>query len=148
MAQLSKGKRISGDLRSEVSASFVERYRGGESIRSIATESGRSYGFVQGLLKDSGVEFRSRGGARNRAQPTADAVSEPADEPAGIAPDDPSPPEEVKPKKAKKADKVEKAAKVEKADKVKRGKDDKEPKPKKDKKSKKDKKGKKNKKSK
>ena len=78
MAQLSKGKRISGDLRSEVSASFVERYRGGESIRSIATESGRSYGFVQGLLKDSGVEFRSRGGARNRAQPTADAASEPA----------------------------------------------------------------------
>ena len=136
MAQLSKGKRISGDLRCEVSANFVERYRGGESIRSIATESGRSYGFVQGLLKDSGVEFRSRGGARNRAQPTADAASEPADEPAGIAPDDPSPPEEVKPKKAKKADKVEK------------GKDDKEPKPKKDKKSKKDKKGKKNKKSK
>lgn len=89
MAQLSKGKRISGDLRNEVSASFVERYTAGESIRSIAADSGRSYGFVQGLLKDSGVEFRSRGGARIRAVTQA-ASAEPA---AAVK----------KPKKSKKA---------------------------------------------
>ena len=67
MAKLDKGKRISGDFRSEVAQSFVDRYLAGESIRAIATDSGRSYGFVQGLLKDAGVEFRPRGG-RHRAK--------------------------------------------------------------------------------
>jgi len=65
MNRLSKGKRVSGELRNEVQQSFVERYEAGESIRSLAAESGRSYGFVQGLLKDAGVNFRKRGGARS-----------------------------------------------------------------------------------
>lgn len=64
MAKLNKGKRISGDFRDQVQEDFVKRYAAGESIRAIADESGRSYGFVQGLLKAAGVEFRSRGGAR------------------------------------------------------------------------------------
>lgn len=64
MTQLSKGKRISGELRDQVSRSFAERYAAGESIRSLAADSGRSYGFVQGLLKDAGVPLRSRGGSR------------------------------------------------------------------------------------
>lgn len=68
MSRLSKGKRISGRLREQVQASFVERYLAGESIRSLAADSGRSYGFVQGLLKDAGVEFRSRGGSRKPKQ--------------------------------------------------------------------------------
>lgn len=47
MNRLSKGKRVSGELRNEVQQSFVERYEAGESIRSLAAECGRSYGFVQ-----------------------------------------------------------------------------------------------------
>jgi hypothetical protein len=62
--KLDKGKRIVGADRAAVSESFAERYASGESIRSLAAESGRSYGFVQSVLKDAGVTFRSRGGAR------------------------------------------------------------------------------------
>ncbi len=71
MGRLSKGKRISGELREQVAAEFAERYRAGESIRSLAADSGRSYGFVQGLLKDSGVTLRGRGGARIQKKPDA-----------------------------------------------------------------------------
>ncbi len=63
MTKLSKGKRVSGEQRHEVQQSFVERYQAGESIRSLAVDSGRSYGFVQALLKDAGVVFRTRGGS-------------------------------------------------------------------------------------
>ncbi|MDI9627252.1 MAG: helix-turn-helix domain-containing protein [Acidobacteriota bacterium] len=68
-----KGKRIVGAERAAVSESFVARYAAGESIRSLAAESGRSYGFVQGILKDAGVTFRSRGGARisQKAEPNS-----------------------------------------------------------------------------
>ncbi len=83
MAQLSKGKRISGDLRTEVCDNFVQRYRAGESIRAIASDSGRSYGFVQGLLKQAGVEFRSRGGARVRAGTVAGPAAAQNDGPVG-----------------------------------------------------------------
>lgn len=62
-----KGVRISGDLRVQTVKEFVSRYEAGESIRAIAADSGRSYGFVQGLLKEAGVEFRSRGGAMRKA---------------------------------------------------------------------------------
>ena len=64
MTKLNKGKRVSGQLRAEVQQTYVERYESGESIRKIAEDSGRSYGFVQALLKSAGVEFRARGGVR------------------------------------------------------------------------------------
>ncbi|NLA30180.1 MAG: transcriptional regulator [Propionibacterium sp.] len=70
MAKLSKGKRVRGELRREVQQSFVERYQAGESIRSLAADSGRSYGFVQALLKDAGVTFRPRGGALGAKEKT------------------------------------------------------------------------------
>ena len=60
---LTKGARITGDQRSTLGASFGERYAKGESIRSIAEDSGRSYGFVHGVLKESGATLRGRGGA-------------------------------------------------------------------------------------
>lgn len=63
---LEKGKRVVGMLRDEVTEEFVRRYEAGEAIRQIAASSGRSYGFVQGLLKDAGVSLRARGGARVR----------------------------------------------------------------------------------
>lgn len=62
MIRLAKGKRVTGELRDQLQQSFVERYEAGESIRALAADCGRSYGFVQGLLKDGGVRFRPRGG--------------------------------------------------------------------------------------
>lgn len=62
-SKLSKGARITGDGRSDLAGSLVTRYSQGESIRSIAEDLGRSYGFVHGLLVESGVAMRSRGGA-------------------------------------------------------------------------------------
>ena len=62
-SKLSKGARITGDGRSDLAGSLVERYSRGESIRPIAEDIGRSYGFVHGLLVESGVAMRSRGGA-------------------------------------------------------------------------------------
>ncbi|MFR9792927.1 helix-turn-helix domain-containing protein [Streptomyces sp. MB22_4] len=41
-----------------------KRYAEGASIREIAEETGRSYGFVRKALFDAGVTLRGRGGAR------------------------------------------------------------------------------------
>jgi hypothetical protein len=62
-SKLQKGSRITGEGRTDLAGSLVERYRAGESIRSIAQDIGRSYGFVHGLLAEAGVPMRSRGGA-------------------------------------------------------------------------------------
>lgn len=62
-----KGARIVGDARSALAERVSIRYAAGESIRSLAADLGRSYGFVQGLLKESGVELRGRGGATRGA---------------------------------------------------------------------------------
>ena len=62
-AGLTKGARITGDQRSTLGAAFGQRYAGGESIRSIAQDTGRSYGFVHGVLKETGAPLRGRGGA-------------------------------------------------------------------------------------
>lgn len=58
-----KGSRIAGEQRSQLAAQLRQRYEAGASIRSIADETGRSYGFVQGLLKETGAALRGRGGA-------------------------------------------------------------------------------------
>jgi hypothetical protein len=65
--KLPKGSRITGDGRTDLASSLVERYGKGESIRSIAEDIGRSYGFVHGMLVESGVQMRGRGGATRGA---------------------------------------------------------------------------------
>ena len=65
--KLPKGSRITGDGRKDLASSLVERYNRGESIRSLADDIGRSYGFVHGVLSESGVTMRSRGGATRGA---------------------------------------------------------------------------------
>ena len=60
--KLSKGSRITGQDRTDLVQQLVARYERGESIRSIATDIGRSYGFVHGLLAEH-VTLRGRGGA-------------------------------------------------------------------------------------
>lgn len=64
---LRKGTRVSGADRSELAAQLRRRYDEGESIRSLAAATGRSYGFVHRLLSETGVELRGRGGATRKA---------------------------------------------------------------------------------
>jgi hypothetical protein len=74
---LTKGARITGDQRSSLAKVFGERYAGGESIRSIASDTGRSYGFVHGVLRESGASLRGRGGATRGPRRTGvDKVSD------------------------------------------------------------------------
>jgi hypothetical protein len=71
---LAKGSRISGAQRTTLATQYAKRYAGGESIRKIADDAGRSYGFVHNVLKESGVSLRGRGGAtRGTAKKTASA---------------------------------------------------------------------------
>lgn len=60
---LKKGVRITGASRDSVTAKVRQRYQSGESIRSMAADLGRSYGFVHRILVDAKVPLRGRGGA-------------------------------------------------------------------------------------
>lgn len=61
--KLAKGARISGGQREKLAADLRKKYENGKSIRDLAGETGRSYGFVHRLLSESGVQLRGRGGA-------------------------------------------------------------------------------------
>ncbi len=63
MAEFKKGARITGGERSKLATDLTRKYTGGASIRTLAAETGRSYGFVHRVLSESGVELRGRGGA-------------------------------------------------------------------------------------
>ncbi|MFH8337032.1 helix-turn-helix domain-containing protein [Streptomyces sp. AM6-12] len=57
-----KGQWITGGAREKLAEAFAGEYRQGRSIRAIAEEHGRSYGFVHRLLGEAGVPLRTRGG--------------------------------------------------------------------------------------
>jgi hypothetical protein len=61
--KIAKGVRVMGDQRTALSSELAQRYAQGESIRSIAQDIGRSYGFVHGVLKQADAPLRARGGA-------------------------------------------------------------------------------------
>jgi hypothetical protein len=63
VAELKKGSRVTGNDRDQLAADLRKRYDDGESIRSLAAATGRSYGFVHRMLSESGATLRSRGGA-------------------------------------------------------------------------------------
>ncbi len=63
MAELKKGARITGGDRTKLAADLKRKYSSGSSIRDLAGETGRSYGFVHRMLSESGVALRGRGGA-------------------------------------------------------------------------------------
>jgi predicted transcriptional regulator len=63
VAELKKGARITGGDRNKLSADLKRRYSSGSSIRDLASETGRSYGFVHRMLSEAGVVLRGRGGA-------------------------------------------------------------------------------------
>ena len=58
-----KNARLSGGDRAQLAAEVCQKYQNGESIRALAAETGKSYGFVHGLLVDGHVPLRGRGGA-------------------------------------------------------------------------------------
>jgi len=59
-----KGTRVIGADRAKLAAEMKKRYVAGDSIRDIAAEHGRSYGFVHRMLGEAGVTLRGRGGAQ------------------------------------------------------------------------------------
>ena len=63
MAELSKGRRVSGNERDKLAVDLKKKYAAGASIRDLAEQTGRSYGFVHRVLSESGVTLRGRGGA-------------------------------------------------------------------------------------
>jgi hypothetical protein len=60
---LKKGTRVTGADRTKLASDLKKRYNAGESIRSLAGATGRSYGFVHRILTETGVTLRGRGGA-------------------------------------------------------------------------------------
>jgi predicted transcriptional regulator len=63
MAEWKKGSRISGADRDKLGSQLAKKYDKGTSIRALAEETGRSYGFIHRVLSESGVTLRGRGGA-------------------------------------------------------------------------------------
>jgi autotransporter adhesin len=43
-------------------------YEGGASIRSLVASTGRSYGSIHSMLRESGTMMRSRGGPNHRTR--------------------------------------------------------------------------------
>jgi hypothetical protein len=66
VTELPKGRRITGGERDRLAGDLRQRYEQGESIRSLAAETGRSYGFIHRVLSESGATLRGRGGATRR----------------------------------------------------------------------------------
>jgi hypothetical protein len=72
---LKKGTRVTGTDRTKLAADLKKRYEAGESIRSLAAATGRSYGFVQRILAESGVSLRGGGRVRGRLLRRGNAAS-------------------------------------------------------------------------
>jgi len=66
VTELKKGSRVTGGDRAALSSKLKSQYEGGTSIRALAQEAGRSYGFVHRILSESGASLRGRGGATRR----------------------------------------------------------------------------------
>jgi Helix-turn-helix domain len=64
---LKRGIRVTGSDRSKLATDLSRRYGAGESIRSLAASTGRSYGFIHRILTETGVALRGRGGAPRKA---------------------------------------------------------------------------------
>ena len=66
VTDLKKRTRVTGDSRSTMATDLKSKYEAGESIRSLAVASNRSYGFVHRILSESGATLRGRGGATRK----------------------------------------------------------------------------------
>jgi len=59
-------RRIVGQERATLTKDLLKRYSAGASIRTLAADTGRSYGFVHRVLVEGGATMRKRGGARRQ----------------------------------------------------------------------------------
>jgi hypothetical protein len=66
VSDIKKGARITGGERSTLADDLKAKYAQGASIRALAAETGRSYGFVHRILSESGASLRGRGGATRK----------------------------------------------------------------------------------
>ncbi|WP_313905963.1 helix-turn-helix domain-containing protein [Streptomyces malaysiensis] len=67
---VARGYRVRGQVREKAKADIVREYKEGKSIRDLATESGRSYGFIHKILDEARVKFRKRGGNTRKRPPS------------------------------------------------------------------------------
>ena len=70
---LKKGTRVTGADRTKLAADLKKRYSAGESIRSLAASTGRSYGFIHRILTETGVACAA--GAARRGARQGEALS-------------------------------------------------------------------------
>ena len=63
-----EGRRITGGEREELTSELKKRYGQGASIRELAAETGRSYGFIHRVLVESDVTLRADVVARSGAK--------------------------------------------------------------------------------
>lgn len=74
MTTLPKGRRITGSARESLTEDVKKQYEGGASIRELAQQTGRSYGFIHRILVEADVTLRGRGGpTRGAKKQTASA---------------------------------------------------------------------------
>jgi hypothetical protein len=66
VTDIKKGARLTGDDRARMAERVTAQYNQGRSIREIAQDTGRSYGFVHRVLSESEVALRGRGGPTRR----------------------------------------------------------------------------------
>ena len=56
------------NARDQLVRELRQAYESGASIRSLVAATGRSYGAVHAMLRESGVSMRGRGGPNRRAR--------------------------------------------------------------------------------
>ena len=56
------------ESRDEVLHELRNAYEGGASIRKLVASTGRSYGSIHSMLRESGTTMRSRGGPNHRGR--------------------------------------------------------------------------------
>jgi hypothetical protein len=60
-------KKLTKD-RDELLTELKTAYEGGASIRTLVASTGRSYGSIHSMLRESGTAMRSRGGPNHRSR--------------------------------------------------------------------------------
>lgn len=56
------------EARDQMMVELRTAYEGGASIRRLVANTGRSYGSVHAMLRESGTPMRSRGGPNHRSR--------------------------------------------------------------------------------
>jgi Helix-turn-helix domain len=60
--------RQSKKTRSQLLLELRNAYEGGASIRKLVASTGKSYGSIHSMLRESGTTMRSRGGPNHRTR--------------------------------------------------------------------------------